>query len=156
MSANTEQKSALPILKLLGLITGIIVVATLVFSWLSSSSILYEYTTVTAQASVVARKIADQPDTKFFSLQYKDCADVIESVNLGKKKLDGKAPKKLKEIRTCLDQLQVGSEIEVKLTTRRQRMSGSRAGRINQIGPCVIPLLPTEIKVSGQGRCPWM
>ena len=96
---SNENKPVLPIIKILGVITLIILVSTILLSWLSSSSVLYEYTDVTAKATVVEVKVADQPENLFFSMRYAECQGVTESINLGKSTLAKKAPQALRDIR---------------------------------------------------------
>ena len=145
-----------PVFKFLFSVTLLIVVTTYFFSWLSGSSLLYEFSDMTKKATIVDSPIKDDPGEKYFAVQYTECPGTIESIHIGKMDLDEKAPDALIKIRKCLDGLGDNAEIDVSITTRRMRISGSKSGRINQVGSCVLPLLPTRINIENEKRCPWM
>ena len=84
------------------------------------------------------------------------CPSTTESIHLGKQELDPKAPQRLREIRECLGKLALGTEVPVQITTRRQRMSNTKAGKITLVGTCKLPLLPTRINLKDGERCDWM
>ena len=145
-----------PVFKFLFSVTLLIVVTTYFFSWFSGSSILYEFNRLSKKATIVDSPIKDDPGEKYFAFQYSECPGTIESIHVGKMDLDDKAPAALIEIRKCLDGLRSNAEVDVSITTRRMRLSGSKSGRINQVGSCVLPLLPTRITIQDETRCPWM
>lgn len=156
MTKPQSEPRRLPIFKLLGIITLLIISTVYLVSWLSRSELLYAYDTVETKAVIVKSPVLDDPGQMFVGLNYKACPSTTESIHLGKQTLDPKAPKRLREIRTCLSKLALGTEVSVQITTRRQRLSNSKAGKITLVGPCELPLLPTRINVKDGERCDWM
>ena len=136
MSNPQSEPRRLPVFKLLGIITLLIICTVYLVSWLSRSELLYAYDTVETKAVIVKSPVLDDPGQMFVALNYKACPSTTESIHLGKQELDPKAPKRLREIRECLGKLALGTEVPVQITTRRQRMSNTKAGKITLVGTC--------------------
>ena len=145
-----------PVFRFLFTVSLIIVIATYLVSWFSGSSLLYEFKDLSQKALIVETPIKDDPGERYVGLKYNECPGTIESIHVGKVDLDKKAPKALIKIRECLAGLKMNEAVDVSITTRKMRFSGSKSGRINQVGPCVLPLLPTRITLENETRCPWM
>ncbi|MEE2757431.1 MAG: hypothetical protein VYA30_12320 [Myxococcota bacterium] len=145
-----------PVFKFLLSVTVLITVTTYFLSWLSGSSLIYEFNDLNKKATIVDSPVKDDPGEKYVALKYSECPGTIESIHVGKADLDDKAPKALIKIRECLKSLGNNVEIDVSITTRKMRFGGSKSGRINQVGSCVLPLLPTRITIENDARCPWM
>jgi hypothetical protein len=156
MADKKSTMPSIPMLKMTSIIAVAIVVATLGFSWFSESSLLYVFEDVATEATIVKPNISNKPDNLFFALEYSACPGVTESINLGKKSLDEKAPQLLIDVRTCLSKIKVGTVVPVSIITREKRFGDSRAGKIDRIGQCDMPLLPTRLKMPDEVRCPWM
>ena len=97
-----------------------------------------------------------QPEHRQLSISYEQCPGITETINLGPKTLDKKAPKQLSEIRECLAQLKVGTPVVVSLETRRNRLSDRRSWRIKGIADCAFPHLPSRVDGRAKTPCPWM
>ena len=156
MSNPQTEPRRLPVFKLLGIITLLIICTVYLVSWLSRSELLYAYDTVETKAVIVKSPVLDDPGQMFVALNYTACPSTTESIHLGKQELDPKAPQRLREIRECLGKLALGTEVPVQITTRRQRMSNTKAGKITLVGTCKLPLLPTRINLKDGERCDWM
>jgi len=156
MTKSKAERPAIPMVKMALLIFAVILGSTILISYLADSALLYNYANVQTQGKVVNRQVADQPDNLFVTIDYMICNGVTESVNLGKKVLDKKAPQALLDIRSCLSKIPVSSSVLVKIRTRVQRLTRTKSGRITQIGPCEVPLLPSVLDFKNNARCPWM
>ena len=156
MAEKKSSMPSVPMLKMTAVIAVIIVALTSGFSWFTGSSLLYVFEEVQTQATIVKANVPDKPDNLFFALEYTECAGVTESINLGKKSLEVKAPQLLRDIRRCLSKITVGATVPVGITTRKQRFGSTKEGKISQVGPCEIPLLPTRLSLPDEVRCPWM
>ena len=150
------KKPPFPFLKLLGLIFVVLVGGTLLFSAFLGGGVLYTFDHIDTQA---IRVVTDDPESEehiYLSLKYEGCDEVYEHIDLGRKELKGKAPEKLVEMRACLAQVQTGQNVAIRVERRTQRITGSRSGRVTQVGECVIEPFPSTIERKSGERCPWM
>ena len=92
MTKPQSEPRRLPIFKLLGIITLLIISTVYLVSWLSRSELLYAYDTVETKAVIVKSPVLDDPGQMFVALNYKACPSTTESIHLGKQTLDPKAP----------------------------------------------------------------
>ena len=156
MAEKKVEGARVPVPKMIAFILIALVGGTYLFTWVSGSSLFFEYKTLTTPATVVDIEVSSLPENLAFSIQYSECPGVIESINLGKRVLDAKAPKQLIEIRNCMGKIEKASVTQVSIKTRTRRLDGKKSGLITAVGACELPPLPTVLKMKDKARCPWM
>ncbi|MEE2786756.1 MAG: hypothetical protein VX589_05405 [Myxococcota bacterium] len=154
----SKQQKVMPSLKLLVALLLVLVAGGYGLAWILGGSLLYHEGKLTEKARVVEATAQGQTaDALFFGVAYEACASVVENIVLGRKNMDGKAPpKRLLDIRACLGQYRPGDAVDVGLETRQHRVTGQKYWRINQVGQCTIPHLPSEVSAVEGSRCDFM
>ncbi len=154
--SEEKKKPPFPFIKLLLLIFVVLVGGTLLFSIFLGGRVLYSFDQVATQAILVPTEDPENEDHLYLSLKYAECNEVYEHLDLGRKELKEKGPEKLKEMRACLGQIKQGQPVKISIERRTQRITGSRSGRVVQIGECVLEPFPSTFEFKGGERCPWM
>ena len=154
----SKKKKGMPSFRMLVAILFVLVAGGYGLAWILGGSLLYEEGLMTQKAQVVKpTATGESADALFFGLAYEACSSVVENIVLGRKNMGEKGPpKRLLDIRTCLDNYGPGEALDVKIETRRHRVTGKKYWRINQIGQCPIPHLPSEVTAVEGSRCDFM
>ena len=154
----SKKKKGIPSFSMLVAILVVLVTGGYGLAWVLGGSLLYEEGQITRKAQVVKpTATGESADALFFGIAYQACSSVVENIVLGRKDMGEKGPpQRLLNIRTCLDNYAPGHVVDVMLQTRRHRVTNKKYWRINQIGQCALPHLPSEVTAVEGSRCDFM
>ena len=149
--------AALVIIVPLGMLLGGYIVG-----WISEGPILYSYSTLEVTGSVSANGVGaltgkDDDERHFILLSYGDCPEVHQALpipDLASVKSSQLAL--ATEVRNCLEPMSVGTQAQMTLEIRENRLNSKREWRVTRINECDTGRVPSVVVPRGEKRCTWM